>query len=68
MELHPFNQQAQLLRYAQEQGIAVTGFSPLGAPSYVELGMAKPEDSALTHPAISEIAAAHGASSAQAVL
>ena len=26
VELHPFNQQAQLLRYAKEQGIAVTGF------------------------------------------
>lgn len=68
VELHPFNQQAQLLRFASERGVAVTGFSPLGSSSYVELGMAKPEDSALTHPTIADIAAAHGASSAQVVL
>jgi len=68
VELHPFNQQPQLVRFAAEQGIAVTGFSPLGASSYVELGMAAPEDSALSHPAIAAIAATHGASGAQVVL
>ncbi len=31
VELHPYNQQPQLVRYCQQEGIALTGFSPLGA-------------------------------------
>lgn len=29
--------------YCQQQGIAITGFSPLGASSYIQLGMDKGE-------------------------
>ena len=40
VELHLYNQQPKLVRFASEQGIALTGFSPLGAGSYVSIGMA----------------------------
>jgi len=56
VELHPYNQQPKLVRFAAQHGIAVTGFSPLGAGSYVELGMAGEQDSALRDPVIQSIA------------
>jgi len=68
VELHPYLQQPQLLKFARQHGIAVTGFSPLGAGSYVELDMARPAESALQDPAVLELAAAHGVSPAQLVL
>lgn len=68
VELHPHNQQPKLLRYCEQVGIKVTGFSPLGAGSYVELGMAADDDSALADPKVAEIAAARGKSAAQVLL
>ena len=47
VELHPYNTQEMLFKFCREKGIAVTGFSNLGAGSYVELGMSKKEDSCL---------------------
>ncbi len=48
--------------------IAVTAFSPLGAPSYVPLGMAKDDDSVLELPLIKDIAQKHRKTPAQIVL
>jgi D-xylose reductase len=48
--------------------MAVTAFSPLGAGSYVPLGMATAEDSVLGHPTVQEIALATGRTPAQVVL
>ena len=56
VELHPLLAQEKLLRFCRESGIAVTAFSPLGAPSYVPLGMARPEESLLEHPVIVDTA------------
>lgn len=68
VELHPRLAQEKLLRYCRETGIAVTAFSPLGAPSYVPLGMATAADSLLEHPTVTEIAAAVDRTSAQVLL
>jgi D-xylose reductase len=68
VELHPFLAQPKLLRFCREEGIAVTGFSPLGALSYVSLGMAGAGDSVLERPAVREAAARHGKTPAQVVL
>jgi len=68
VELHPFLTQEKLLRFCREASIAVTGFSPLGAPSYVPLGMATAAESVLEHPVVRGIAAAVGRTPAQVVL
>mmetsp|Transcript_22400 Transcript_22400/g.43543 ORF Transcript_22400/g.43543 Transcript_22400/m.43543 type:complete len:221 (-) Transcript_22400:630-1292(-) len=39
VELHPYLTQDKLVKFCRRNGIHLTGFSNLGAPSYVELGM-----------------------------
>ncbi len=68
VESHPYLVQSKLVRFCREASIAVTAFSPLGAPSYVPLGMATESDSVLTHPVVQSIANAHSRTTAQIVL
>jgi D-xylose reductase len=68
VELHPYLTQEKLLRFCREQQIAVTAFSPLGAPSYMPLGMARAEESVLDEPGVTEIARRLGRTPAQIVL
>jgi D-xylose reductase len=68
VELHPYLTQEKLLRYCQSEQIVVTGFSPLGASSYVPLGMAKTEESVLEQPVVKQAAARLGKSPAQVAL
>jgi len=68
VELHPYNTQEKLLRFCRDKGIAVTGFSNLGAGSYVELGMATQHDSCLEEQVVKDIANKHGRTPAQIVL
>ncbi len=68
VELHPYLAQEKLLRFCREQGIAVTGFSPLGATSYVPLGMATSSDSVLDRPVVVEATRRHKRTPAQIVL
>ena len=68
VEMHPLLTQEKLLRFCQQQDIAVTAFSPLGAQSYFSLGMAKEEESLLDHPVIIETAKARNCSPAQVLL
>jgi D-xylose reductase len=68
VELHPFLTQEKLLRFCQEEGIGVTAFSPLGASSYVALGMAAAGESALEQPVVRDAAARHHKSPAQVLL
>mmetsp|Transcript_14637 Transcript_14637/g.41587 ORF Transcript_14637/g.41587 Transcript_14637/m.41587 type:complete len:339 (+) Transcript_14637:152-1168(+) len=68
VEMHPYLPQQNLLRYCQEQGIAVTAYSNLGAGSYVELGGATMEESCLENDVVINIGKAHGRTPAQIVL
>ena len=68
MEMHPYLAQPQQLRFGREEGIAVTAFSPLGAPSYIPLGMAAASESVLADPVVTAIAAAHRRTPAQIAL
>lgn len=68
VEMHPYLTQDKLVRFCNEQSIAVTAFSPLGANSYFSLNMAEQGDAVLEHPRIREIAAEYGKSPAQIVL
>ncbi|TWT55450.1 2,5-diketo-D-gluconic acid reductase A [Thalassoglobus neptunius] len=68
IERHPYLVQEKLLKYCQQQKIAVTGFSPLGALSYVPIGMAGTDDSVLSQAVVQDIAKRHGRTPAQVVL
>ncbi len=68
IELHPYLTQEKLVRFARENRIAVTGFSPLGAGSYVPLGMAKASESVLNEVAVTATSQHHGKTPAQIVL
>jgi D-xylose reductase len=68
VELHPYLTQEKLLRFCQLEGVAVTAFSPLGAPSYVPLGMATPEESVAAEPVVAAAAARLGKTPAQVLL
>jgi D-xylose reductase len=68
VEMHPYLTQEKLVRFCREEKIAVTAFSPLGAPSYVPLGMATESDSVMNEKAVREAAARHKKTPAQIVL
>jgi D-xylose reductase len=68
LEMHPFLTQEKLLRFCKESGVAVTAFSPLAHASYVSIGMAGAQDSALELPVVRNIAGRHGKSPAQVLL
>ncbi len=68
VELHPRLTQEKLIRFCDDEDIAVTAFSPLGAESYFSIGMADPGESVLLQPEILEIAQRHQKTPAQIVL
>ncbi|MCA9192898.1 MAG: aldo/keto reductase [Planctomycetales bacterium] len=68
VESHPYLVQPKLLRYCQSENIGYVAFSPLGAGSYVPLGMAQESESVLTEPTVVRIAQAHSKTPAQVVL
>jgi D-xylose reductase len=68
VETHPYLTQAKLLRFCSEQGIAYTGFSPLGALSYFSLGMAEEGEAAIESEVIRTIAKRAERTPAQVIL
>jgi D-xylose reductase len=68
VELHPYLTQEKLVHFCRENDIAITGFSPLGALSYLSLGMAGPGDSVLEQAVVLEAAKRHRKTPAQVVL
>lgn len=66
IELHPYNQQTRLVKFLQNQGIAVTAYSPLGTPSVAKhrgIDIVLLEDET-----IKSIAQNHGKSPAQILI
>ena len=68
VEMHPYLCQEKLLRMAHENGIVVTAFSNLGSIGYVEIGMAKAEESVIEKQQVKDIAAKHNKTPAQIIL
>lgn len=69
VELHPLLVQQSLVDWSKAASVRLTAFSPLGSPSYVELGMDQGlGGGALTSPIVLEIAAVHGKTPAQVLL
>ena len=61
VEIHPYNQQSQLLEYCRAHNIVVQAYSPLGSPGYKE----SVEPDILSDPILKEIANKHEISVAQ---
>ena len=68
IECHPHLSQDKLIRFAREEGMRVTVFSPMGAMSYICLDMATKDDVLFHNPVIKAIAKKHNKSSAQVML
>lgn len=68
VEAHPYLSQERLIKLAQNYGMTVTAFSPLGALSYVSLDMAAENESVLETDAVKTAAARLGKTPAQVVL
>lgn len=68
IEAHPYLSQERLVRLAGDYGVPVTAFSPLGAQSYFELGMANEHESLLNAAPVCAAAEAHGKTPAQVLL
>jgi len=68
IESHPYLCQDFLVQWAQQHGVHVTCFSPLGSASYVEMGWTKPTEGAIHEGCVQEAAAAHGATPGQVLL
>ena len=66
--IDPYNTQERLLRFCRENSIAVTGFSNLGAGSYVELNMATTQQSCLEEELVKSLAEKYKRTPAQIVL
>jgi len=68
IELHPFNTQKNLVRWAQELDIQVMAFSCLGSLSYLEMQMATMDDTCMLNPAVLGPADKYKKTAAQVVL
>tara|TARA_B100001142_G_scaffold326389_1_gene381829 strand:- start:600 stop:1544 length:945 start_codon:yes stop_codon:yes gene_type:complete len=68
IESHPYLTQERLIRTAQDYGLGVTSFSPLGALSYLALDMATEGESVLTEKAVQTAANRLDRTEAQVVL
>ncbi len=68
IESHPYLTQERLLQLAHGYALPVTAFSPLGALSYLELGMAEQSESLLEADAVRAAAERLGRTPAQVLL
>ncbi|GAA4886922.1 aldo/keto reductase [Ferrimonas pelagia] len=68
VELHPYLQQPELVRYCHEHGVQITAYAPLGSMDRPEFLKNDTDPNLLAHPLINAIATKHGASAAQILL
>lgn len=70
IEHHPYLVQANLVKLAQAEGIAITAYSSFGPQSFVELGWDKAKDTPVLfeHPTIADLAKKHNKTPAQILL
>jgi len=70
IEIHPYLQQTNYVRWLQEQNIVVTAYSSFGVTSYSEIfaDFAKDKESLLEHSEVQSIADSHGKDTGQILL
>jgi len=61
VELHPFLQQPELLKYCEKRGLELQAYSPLGTPGYKEIH----EPSIMSDPLLLDLASKYDISVAQ---
>ena len=68
VEMHPLLTQQKLLRFARENGLQTMAFSCLASASYVEIDMAKAEDSLMINDTIKSLGEKYKKTPAQVLL
>ncbi|KAF9175044.1 NAD(P)H-dependent D-xylose reductase (XR) [Mortierella sp. AD011] len=70
IEVHPYLNNADLIKFAQSQGLQITGYSNFGPASYVELGSPAAQNAVplFKEERLSKIAAHHSKTVAQIIL
>ena len=68
IELHPYLQQKEMLRFCQQQGVHLTAYSPLGSSDRPDGLKAEDEPVLLEDPILHDIADNHNASPAQVLI
>mmetsp|Transcript_10157 Transcript_10157/g.12873 ORF Transcript_10157/g.12873 Transcript_10157/m.12873 type:complete len:645 (+) Transcript_10157:113-2047(+) len=68
VECHPHLSQEKLIRFARDEGMRVSVFSPMGATSYISLDMATKDDVLFDNNVIKSIAEKHKKTPAQIML
>ena len=68
IELHPYLQQKEMLRFCQQQGVHLTAYSPLGSSDRPDGLKAEDEPVLLKDPILHDIADNHNASPAQVLI
>jgi len=68
IEMHPYLQQRDMVAYAQEQGLPLTAYSPLGSKDRPDGMKADDEPLLLDDPTINEIADRHDATPGQVLI
>jgi len=68
VEIHPYNAQEALLKFAKTLGIAVTAYSSFGPQSYFELGMASGVKALFENDVVTHVAQKVGKTPAQVLL
>lgn len=69
IELHPYLQQNNLVRFCSNEKIAITAYSPFGSLSYIPMDMVdENEPKVLEEPVLKSIAKAHKKTTAQVII
>ncbi|KAL7414853.1 NADP-dependent oxidoreductase domain-containing protein [Mrakia frigida] len=68
LEIHPFLQQAEYVKWLQSKGIVVTAYSPFGNLNPTYAGKISEEGRIVDHPVVKELAEKYGKTTSQVVL
>eukprot|EP01138_Halocafeteria_seosinensis_P008089 gb/GECG01008265.1/.p1 GENE.gb/GECG01008265.1/~~gb/GECG01008265.1/.p1 ORF type:complete len:336 (+),score=54.97 gb/GECG01008265.1/:1-1008(+) len=68
VELHPYLQQKELVKFCQDNGIAVTAYSPLGSPDRPDFCIKEDHKPLMENEVVGEVAKKHNCSNAQALI
>lgn len=68
IELHPYLQQNDVVKFCQDNGITVTAYSPLGSPDRPDFCVKEDHKPLMENKVVEEVAKKHGCSNAQVLI